>query len=52
MITRDASMEEMLSRTARFKELVPAIAAVEGFNVTHIGANPGTGCSLHSHDTV
>lgn len=85
MTTRDASMEEMLSRTARFKELTPseqafvdsripgcerdiftvigggvtedrsltpAITAVEGFNVTYIGADPGKGCSLHSHDTV
>ena len=78
-------MEEMLSRTARFKELIPsdqafvdsripgcernvftvigsgvtedeslapAIEAVEGFNVTYIGADPGKGCSLHSHDTA
>ena len=85
MTTREASMEEMLSRTARFKELVPsrqafvdsrlpgcerdvftvigsgvtedtsiapAIAAVDGFNVTYLGVDPGHGCSLHSHDTV
>ena len=29
-----------------------AIAAVEGFNVTYIGADPGKGAALHSHDTV
>ncbi len=85
MTTREAAMEEMLSRTARFKELKPskeafvdtripgherdifnvigegvtedatlsaAIAAVEGFNVTYIGADPGKGAALHAHDTV
>ncbi|MCY3772334.1 MAG: cupin domain-containing protein [Gemmatimonadetes bacterium] len=29
-----------------------AISAVEGFNVTYIGAGPGKGAALHSHDTV
>lgn len=29
-----------------------AIPAVEGFNVTYIGAEPGKGAALHSHDTV
>lgn len=85
MTTREVPMEEMLSRTARFKELkaskeafvdtrIPehqreifnvigegvtedatlevAIRAVEGFNVTYIGADPGKGAALHSHDTV
>lgn len=85
MTTREAPMEEMLSRRARFKELkaseeafvdtrLPehqreifnvigegvtedasleiAIKAVEGFNVTYIGADPGKGAALHSHDTV
>ncbi|MEE2683533.1 MAG: cupin domain-containing protein [Pseudomonadota bacterium] len=32
--------------------LSPAIKAVEGFNVTYIGANAEKGASLHSHDTV
>jgi len=85
MATQKISMEEMLSRTARFKELkaskeafvdtrIPghereifnvigegvtensilevAITAVEGFNVTYIGADPGKGAALHSHQTV
>ncbi len=82
---RKVTMQEMLSRTARFKNLkaskeafvdtrIPeyqrkifnvigegvtedaslevAITAVEGFNVTYIGADPGKGAALHSHDTV
>lgn len=85
MTSRIVSMQEMLSRTARFKELkasteafvdtrIPeyqreifnvigegvtedasleiAIQAVEGFNVTYIGAEPGKGAALHAHDTV
>jgi len=32
--------------------LTPAITAVEGFNVTYIGAAPGKGAALHSHPTV
>ncbi len=32
--------------------LQPAITAVEGFNVTYIGADPGKGAALHSHPTV
>ena len=85
MATQKISMEEMLSRTARFKELkaskeafidtrIPghereifnvigegvtedsilevAITAVDGFNVTYIGADPGKGAALHSHQTV
>ncbi len=32
--------------------LQPAITAVEGFNVTYIGADPGKGAALHSHSTV
>ena len=32
--------------------LEPAITAVEGFNVTYIGAAPGKGAALHSHPTV
>ena len=32
--------------------LAPAITAVEGFNVTYIGADPGKGAALHSHPTV
>jgi mannose-6-phosphate isomerase-like protein (cupin superfamily) len=32
--------------------LAPAITAVEGFNVTYIGADPGKGAALHSHSTV
>ena len=79
------SMDEMLERTARFKELrpsrqafvdtripehirdiynvigqgvtedaglKPAITAVEGFNVTYVGAESGKGAALHSHSTV
>ena len=79
------SMDEMLARTARFKELrpskqafvdtripehirdiynvigqgvtedadlKPAITAVEGFNVTYVGAESGKGAALHSHSTV
>jgi len=78
-------MDEMLARTARFKELrpskqafvdtripehirdiynvigqgvtedadlKPAITAVEGFNVTYVGAESGKGAALHSHTTV
>lgn len=85
MAKREVSREEMLSRTARFKELKPsavafvdtklpgherdifniigagvtedadlkpAISAVEGFNVTYSGAEPGKGAALHSHQTV
>ena len=33
-------------------DLGVAISAVEGFNVTYIGADPGKGAALHSHDTV
>ncbi len=33
-------------------DLKPAITAVEGFNVTYIGADPGKGAALHSHATV
>ena len=33
-------------------ELKPAITAVEGFNITYIGAEPGKGAALHSHSTV
>ncbi len=32
--------------------LRPAITAVEGFNVTYVGADPGKGAALHSHTTV
>ena len=32
--------------------LAPAITAVEGFNVTYIGADAGKGAALHSHQTV
>ncbi len=32
--------------------LRPAIAAAEGFNVTYVGADPGKGAALHSHETV
>ena len=85
MKSKPVSMEAMLDRTARFRQLVPskeafvdtrlpeyqreiynvigegvtedadlgvAIDAVEGFNVTYIGAEPGKGAALHSHDTV
>jgi mannose-6-phosphate isomerase-like protein (cupin superfamily) len=31
---------------------VPAITAVEGFNITYIAAEPGNGAALHSHTTV
>ena len=30
----------------------PAITAVEGFNVTYVGAESGKGAALHSHTTV
>ncbi len=33
-------------------ELKPAITAVEGFNITYIGAESGKGAALHSHSTV
>ncbi len=33
-------------------ELKPAITAVEGFNVTYVGADPGKGAALHAHTTV
>ena len=33
-------------------ELKPAISAVEGFNVTYVGADPGKGAALHAHTTV
>ena len=85
MRTRPASMQEMLARTARFRDLkpsreafvdtripeherdifnvigggvtedptlAPAISAVEGFNLTYIGADPGKGAALHAHPTV
>ena len=81
MKSKEVTMQEMLSRTARFKKLkaskeafvdtrIPehereifnvigegvtedasleiAITAVEGFNVTYIGADPGKGAALHS----
>lgn len=32
--------------------LKPAITAVEGFNVTYVGADPGKGAALHAHTTV
>lgn len=32
--------------------LAPAITAVEGFNVTYVGADPGKGAALHAHGTV
>ena len=32
--------------------LKPAIAAVEGFNLTYSSAEPGKGAALHSHQTV
>ncbi len=32
--------------------LKPAIAAVEGFNLTYSAAEPGKGAALHSHQTV
>ena len=85
MKSKPISKQDMLARTARFKQLLPsteafvdtrlpeyqreiynvigegvtedadlgvAISAVEGFNVTYIGADPGKGAALHSHDTV
>lgn len=33
-------------------DLKPAITAVEGFNITYIGAESGKGAALHSHSTV
>ena len=33
-------------------DLKPAITAVEGFNVTYVGAESGKGAALHSHSTV
>ena len=33
-------------------DLEPAITAVEGFNVTYVGAGSGKGAALHSHSTV
>ncbi|MFL2547440.1 MAG: cupin domain-containing protein [Candidatus Rariloculaceae bacterium] len=33
-------------------ELEPSVTAVEGFNVTYIGADPQKGAALHSHPTV
>ena len=33
-------------------DLKPAINAVEGFNVTYVGADPGKGAALHAHTTV
>ena len=33
-------------------DLKPAIKAVEGFNVTYVGAESGKGAALHSHTTV
>ena len=33
-------------------DLRPAITAVEGFNVTYVGAESGKGAALHSHSTV
>ena len=33
-------------------ELKPAITAVEGFNITYVGAESGKGAALHSHSTV
>ena len=32
--------------------LEPAITAVEGFNITYVGAGPGKGAALHAHTTV
>ncbi len=85
MARRQVSMDEMLSRTARFAGLrpskqafvdtripeyerdifnvigagvtedpdhKPAITAVEDFNITYVGADPGKGAALHSHTTV
>ena len=33
-------------------DLKPAISAVESFNITYVGAEPGKGAALHSHSTV
>ena len=33
-------------------DLKPAISAVESFNITYVGAEPGKGAALHSHTTV
>ena len=33
-------------------DLKPAITAVEGFNITYVGAESGKGAALHSHSTV
>ena len=33
-------------------DLKPAITAVDGFNITYIGAEAGKGAALHSHSTV
>ncbi len=33
-------------------DLKPAITAVEGFNITYVGAESGKGAALHSHTTV
>lgn len=85
MAGKQATMDEMLARTARFDELepsrqafvdtrlpehardifnvigagvtedstlTPAITAVESFNITYVGAEPGKGAALHSHTTV
>lgn len=85
MAGKQATMDEMLARTARFEELVPskqafvdtrlpehardifnvigagvtedptlapAITAVDSFNITYVGADPGKGAALHSHSTV
>lgn len=85
MANRQVSREEMLARTATFRDLKPspvafvdtklpgherdifnvigagvtedaalkpAIAAVEGFNLTYSSAEPGKGAALHSHQTV
>ena len=32
--------------------LTPAITAVDSFNITYVGAEPGKGAALHSHTTV
>ena len=32
--------------------LKPAISAVEDFNITYVGAEPGKGAALHAHTTV
>ena len=33
-------------------DLSPAITAVQDFNLTYVGAEPGKGAALHSHSTV